>query len=334
MRKIYFDSSITSLKTINIHHKLNLPSEIYTLVQLENSLILIGLGNGFLYIYKKEKILNPSFILKLDKHPIVNILELKNNSVICTSNKPSIFLLKENSINKNKIEYEITKKISTKPQGHQINKIIELQNDNLISIDNVFITLWTNKLEIKKEKKINSPMIDIISLNKKNVAIALPLKKNIIYIENEKLNQIYDFKNIKFIHSLDFNNIFANINDELLFVGGCLGCIYLINLKHKEFIANLNLENKKEIITSVYNLVNGNLVCGGSIVTDDNDKVVKVDSDIIQYEYRQYENAFREIARKKEIHTNIIRNIKEIINHKEMKELVTVSLDGTIIIWN
>lgn len=334
MRKTSFDSSINSLKTINIHHKLNFPSEIYTLIQLENSLILIGLGNGFLYIFKKENILNPFFTLKLDKSPIVNIVELKNNSLICSSNKPSIFLLKENSQTKNKIEYEVIKKICTKPQGHQINKIIELQNENLISIDNVFITLWSNKLEIIKEKKINSPMIDIISLNKKNVAIALPLKKNIIYIENEKLNQIYDFKNIKFIHSIDFNNIFAIINDELLFVGGCLGCIYLINLKHKEFVANLNLKNNKEIITSVYNLSNGNLVCGGSIVIDDNDKVIKVDSDIIQYEYRQYERNFKEISRKKEIHSNIIRNIKEIINHKEMKELVTVSLDGTIILWN
>ena len=94
------------------------------------------------------------------------------------------------------------------------------------------------------------------------------------------------------------------------------------------------MENNQEIITSVYNLANGNLVCGGSIVIDDNEKVIKVDSDIIQYEYKQYENAFREIARKKEIHSNIIRNIKEIINHKEMKELVTVSLDGNIIIWN
>ena len=334
MRKSFFDSSITSLKIINIHHKLDLPSEIYTLVQLENSLIFVGLGNGLLYIYKKEKILNPSFILKLDKYPIVNIVELKNNSIICTSNKPSIILLKENSQIKTKIEYEITKKINTKQQGHQINKIIELQNENLISIDNVFITLWSNKLEIIKEKKVNSPMIDLISLNKKNVAIALPIKKNIICIENEKLNQVYDFKNIKFINSLDFNNIFAIINDELLFVGGCLGCIYLINLKHKEFVANLNLENNKEIITSVYNLANGNLVCGGSLVIDDNDKVIKVDSDIIQYEYKQYENSFREIGRKKQIHSNIIRNVKEIINHKEMKELVTVSLDGTIIIWN
>lgn len=332
MLKTNFDSSITSLNNINIHHKIDLPSEIYTFVQLENGLILLGLGNGQIYIYKKENILKPSFILKVDNNPILNIIQLKNESLICTSNNPSICILKANP--KNNVEYEIIKKVNSKSQGKQINKIIELPNENLISIDNSFITLWTNKLDLKKEKKLNSPIIDIISLNKKIVATALPFKNCIIYFENEKLNQKYDFKNIKFIHSIDINSIFTIMNDELLFVGGCLGCIYLINLKCKEFIANINLLNDKEIISSVYNLVNGNLVCGISLIIDDNKKVIHVDSDLVQYEYKEYQNSFKEISRKKDVHSNIIRKISEIINHKEMKELVSASLDRTIIIWN
>ncbi len=332
MLKSNYDSSITSLKKINIHYTLNLPSEIYTLIQLENGLILIGLGDGSLYIYNRENNLKPSYILKVDKYPILNILQLKDETIICTSNYPSIYILKKNL--KNIVEYEINKKINTKSQGKQINKLIQLPNDNLIVIDNVFITLWSSKFDLIKEKKINSPIIDVISLNKKTIACALPLKKNIIYLEIEKLKQEYEFKNIKFIDSIDFNNIFSIINDELLFVGGCLGSIYLINLKHKEFVANINLENNKEIITSVYNLSNGNLVCGGSLVIDDNNKIVKVDSNLIQYEYRQYENCFKEISRINSIHSNIIRNIKEIVNHKDMKELVTVSLDGNILIWD
>ena len=105
-------------------------------------------------------------------------------------------------------------------------------------------------------------------------------------------------------------------------------------MRHKEFIANVNLINNKEIITSEYNLVNGNLVCGVGLITDDNNKLIKVDSDLIQYEYKQYQNSIKEISRKKEVHSNIIRKILEIINHKDMKELVSVSLDRTIIIWN
>ena len=332
MLKQKFDSSITNLKNINIHHTLNLPTETYTLIQLENGLILIGLGNGQLYIYNKDNFLKPLYILNIDRYPITHIIQAKNDSLICSSNNPSIFILKANPQNNN--EYEIIKKVDTKSLGHQINKIIELPNENIISIDNVYITLWNNKLDLIKERKINSPIIDIILLNKKSVACALPFKKSIIYNNIEKLNQEYEFKNIKFIDSKDFNNIFTILNDEFLFVGGCLGCIYLINLKHKEFVANLYLQRENEIITSVYNLSNGNLVCGGSIVYDEQNKVVKVLSDIIQYEYRQYQNALKEISRKKKVHTNIIRNITEIINHKEMKELTTVSLDGTILIWN
>ena len=91
MLKSNYDSSITSLKKINIHYTLNLPSEIYTLIQLENGLILIGLGDGSLYIYNRENNLKPSYILKVDKYPIVNILQLKDETIICTSNYPSIY---------------------------------------------------------------------------------------------------------------------------------------------------------------------------------------------------------------------------------------------------
>lgn len=325
--------AITSLKTINIHYTINFPSEVYTLIQLENNFILAGLGNGSLYFFNVNNIQKPFFILNVDDTPITNILQLKNGTIVCATKNPSICTIVEHPQNKN--EYEVDKRINIKIQGHQINKIIELENNNIISIDNAYISLWSNKFDLIKEKKINSPIIDIILLNKNKFVCALPLKKCLKYFESEKLNQEYEIKNIKFIQSLDLNNIFCILNDEFLFVGGCLGCIYLINLKYKEFVANIKLRNEKEIITSVYNLVNGDLLCGGSLVFDDNNnKVVKVESDLIQFQYRQYKNSFKEIARKKGLHENIIRDIKEIINHKKMKEVVTVSLDGTIILLN
>ena len=331
MLKSNYDSSITNLKTIN-HYSLNLETEIYCIIQLENGLIILGLGNGSIYFYKKENLLSPFNTIKVDKFPITNIIQLKNNSIVCTSNNPSIFIINQNPQNGN--EYEIEKKVKVKPQGKQINKIIELSNENLISIDNYFVTLWSNNLDEIKEKKLNSPIIDIIQLNKKRIACALPIKKLILYLEPEKLNQEYEFKNIKFINTLDFNNIFSILNGDLLFVGGCLGCIYLINLQHKEFVANLNLIDNNQVITSIYNLVNGDLLCGVSFILIDNEKVTKVDSDLIQYKYNQYKNSLREISKKERIHSNIIRKIKEIINHKEMKELVSISLDGKSIIWN
>ena len=303
--------AITSLKTINIHYTINFPSEVYTLIQLENNFILAGLGNGSLYFFNVNNIQKPFFILNVDDTPITNILQLKNGTIVCATKNPSICTIVEHPQNKN--EYEVDKRINIKIQGHQINKIIELENNNIISIDNAYISLWSNKFDLIKEKKINSPIIDIILLNKNKFVCALPLKKCLKYFESEKLNQEYEIKNIKFIQSLDLNN----------------------NLIYKEFVANIKLRNEKEIITSVYNLINGDLLCGGSLVFDDNNnKVVKVESDLIQFQYRQYKNSFKEIARKKGLHENIIRDIKEIINHKKMKEVVTVSLDGTIILLN
>lgn len=332
LKKNDYSPSITSLKNLNIHYILNFPSEVYTLVQLENGLILIGLGNGSIYFYKVENITKHFFILKADENPILNIRELKNGSIICTTNAPSICVISEHPQNKN--EYQVEKRINTKYQGKQINKIIELENENLISVDNVYISLWSNKFNLMKEKKINSPIIDVIELNKKKFVCAMPMKRCVKYYENENLNQKYEIKNIKFIENIEFNNIFSILNDELLFIGGCFGCIYLVNIKYNEFVANVKLGDERQIITSVYNLPNGDLLCGGSLVIDDNNKVIDVVSDLIQYKYKQYQNYFREIYRKKGIHSNIIRDLKEIINYKKMKEIVSVSLDGKVILLN
>ena len=332
MLKKKYDSSITSLKTINLHHSIKLNSEIYNVIQMENGDLLLSLGNGTINFFKKDNFLKPYYIFEVDKFPITNIIQLENESLICTSSRPSICIVNKNPQEKN--EYEISKKKNTRTQGSQINKIIQLPNEKLISIDNAYISLYSNDLELVKEKKINTPMIDIIIINKKKFACAAPIKKSIIYFDLEKLNQESEIKNLKFANSLDYNNILGILNDELLFVGGCLGCIYLINIKYKEFVANVKLPNEKDIITSVYNLSNGDLLCGRSLAIDDDNKLVEVKSDLVQYQYKQYQNSFREISNKKGIHTNIIRNIKEIVNHKDMKEVITISFDGTILIWN
>ena len=93
--------AITSLKTINIHYTINFPSEVYTLIQLENNFILAGLGNGSL----------PFFILNVDDTPITNILQLKNGTIVCATKNPSICTIVEHPQNKN--EYEVDKSNNT-----------------------------------------------------------------------------------------------------------------------------------------------------------------------------------------------------------------------------
>ena len=334
MLKQKCDSSVRNLDTIHLHHLINLNSEVYSYIQLENTLIIIGLGNGTINYFNKEDLFNPFFILHLDNHPISNITPIPNNLIACSSNKPTIFIVGEDPQNRG--EYEIKNKINLKNSANQINKIVSLENSNILTIDNCFISLWSSNFDIIREKKINSPIVDLLLLKKKKFVCALPLKQCLTFYEHEKLTETYNIKDIKFISCVDFNNILCLFSDEdLILVGGCLGSIYLVNLKYKEFIANIKLENTKGIVTSVYQLVNGDFVCGVSqVFADEAGENVKVSSDLVQYQYRALSNSFREISRKKDIHSNIIRIIIEIINHKEMKELITASLDGSVKVWN
>ena len=63
MKKNDYSPSITSLKNLNIHYTLDFPSEVYTLVQLESGLILIGLGDGSIYFYKVENITKHLYVI-------------------------------------------------------------------------------------------------------------------------------------------------------------------------------------------------------------------------------------------------------------------------------
>ena len=335
MLKQKCDSSIRNLNTIHLHHLISLNSEIYSYIQLENSLlIIIGLGNGTINYFHKEDLFNPFFILHLDNQPITNIAPISNNLIACSSSKPAIYIVGEHPQNQG--EYEIKNKINIKNTSVQINKIVSLENSKILTIDNCFLSLWSSNFDIIKEKKINSPIVDLVLLKKKNFVCALPLKQSLTFFEHEKLSETYNIKDIKFISCVDFNNILCLFSDEdLLFVGGCLGSIYLVNLKYKEFIANIKLENLKGIVTSVYQLVNGDFVCGVSqVFADEQGENVKVCSDMVQYQFKSLSNSFKEISRKNEIHSNIIRVIIEILNHKEMKEIITASLDGNIKVWN
>lgn len=334
MLKQQCDSSIRNLSTIHLHHLINMNSEIYSYIQIEENMIIIGLGNGTLNFFHKEDLFNPFFVLNLGKNPITSLYAFDKKIIASSSTQPTIFIIGEHPQNRG--EYEIKKKINLKNASTQINKIKQLENSKIITIDNCFINLWSNNFELIKEKKINSPIVDILLLKKNKFVCALPLKQCLTFYEPEKIAETYNIKDIKFINCVDFNNILCLFADEdLILVGGCLGCVYLVNLKYKEFIATINLENRKGIVTAVYQLVNGDFVCGVSqIFADESGENVKVQSDLVQYRYRAMNNSFKEINRKKEIHTNIIRIIFEIINHKEMKELISGSLDGNIKVWN
>lgn len=337
MLKPKFESAIKSIKNVHLHHLSEVDSEAYCINQIHNSFILVGLGNGDIIFYKKENLVNPFYKIHVDGFPITNLVEISDKFISCSSAKPSLIILGEHPQIKN--EYEIKSKINLRSSSGSINKLILLPNDIISSVDNMYISLWTFKsqknIELIKEKKIGTPISDIISLNKNTLVCALPLKKSLLFFDSEKLTQTYEIKDLKFVNSLEFNNILCLMSNDFLFVAGCSGNAYLINLKHKEFVANVKLTYNEEIITSVYELINGNLLCGISVLMQDPvNSTILVSSDLVQYDYKPDSNRFQVINRIKDTHNGIIRCIKEIINHKEMKELVSVSFDSTVKIWN
>ena len=120
---------------------------------------------------------------------------------------------------------------------------------------------------------------------------------------------------------------------DLIAIGGCMGSIYLVNLKNKHLIANVNIRYKNEIITCIHLIENGDIVCGTSMILKDNDTQREyICPNIVQFRYDN--QVFREVRRKKNVHEDVIEKIIEIVNHKGINEFATVSIDGSFKVWD
>ena len=112
-----------------------------------------------------------------------------------------------------------------------------------------------------------------------------------------------------------------------------MGYIYLVNLKNKQLIANVGIRYKNEIITCIYLINNGDLVCGTSMIVNDNDTQQEyICANLVQFRYEN--QVFKEVHRKKNVHEDVISKIIEIVNHKGINEFATISYDGSFRIWD
>ena len=119
----------------------------------------------------------------------------------------------------------------------------------------------------------------------------------------------------------------------MLIIGGCVGIVYLVSLKNKQFVANVNIRYKNELITTMLRMHNGDLLCGTSILTiDENTQKEFICSNLVQYRYEN--KIFKEIYRKPNAHDDVIIKLCEIINHKGISEFGTISLDSTFKVWD
>ena len=325
--------SIENISRVNVHHQSNTSSPIYSLLQLESGVVVIGLYNGFLYFYTQNALKNPYSSLKIDKFPINSIIQVQDDQLLCTSGS-LIYLIFENNLKK--LDYNKKEKIVVGNIFGKINKILLLPDDSLIIGDNKFISLYKKKgkkINYIKQIKVGSPILDLVIIQSNLVLAASPEKKSLFFIDLDKFGKNYEINNIKFFQDISFGNLIIKIEKDLLVIGGCVGIVYLISLKNKQMVANVNIRYKNEIITAMHRMNNGDLLCATSmILRDENTKNDYICSNLVQYRYEN--NIFKEICRKENAHDDVVKRVCEIINHRGIGEIGTISLDSNFKVWD
>ena len=333
-------TKIQYIEKISIHHESAFPSSVYSIIQLDNGIVALGLSNSEIYFYSQNNLKHPYFSIELDTDPVHTMIQLSPELILCSSGKPALYLLTESKAKRG--YYDKKDKLDTNNSLiKQVNKILLLLNDNFITGDYKFISLWNlkgKKVKLLKQIKVGFPVMDILNL-KDNIAVcAVPQKQSLLFFDTEKLVQKYEIQNIKFLTEIYSNNLLAKLQKNMLFIGGCIGGVYLINLKNKQLVANVALKYKDEVITSIHKMDNGCLVCGVSALVE-NDEMnnnegikYKICSDLVQYKYDG--KSFYEVCRKSLVHDDFIRSVIEVVNHMGISEIGTISFDRTFKVWD
>ena len=206
--------------------------------------------------------LDMEFYIKDFNNKINYVTQLSNgNIIICFSNIIYIIkLIEENSIIK---QYSIIKKLKSKNENFNINKIIEIKNKNyLITCDSNYLTIYS-KINLNEYKDINYIKTDeevkcIEYINEKCFMSVQPQNQNIIFydIDNLKNNNII----IENIQSIFGRYVVKNVNKyNCIFIAGIQG-IYLISVDTYKLISFFKID---ECISSIdYDFFSNRLICG------------------------------------------------------------------------
>ena len=323
---------IDDISKINIHHQYDTKCPIYSIIQLDSGIIAIGLYNGYIKFFVSNNLDEPYLCVKIDEFPIYSVLQLEDDELICNSGQ-NLYLLYDSKKNSN---FDKKEKVINENLHGNINKILLLYDKSILIGDDKYISLFQKdkkKLNLIKHLKVNASIMNLNLIQTNLLLATVPSLQKIIFCDPEKLVKTYEISNIKFYEGIKYNNIICRISKDLIIIGGCMGLVYLVNLKNKHLIANVGIRYKNEIITCINLIQNGDIVCGTSmIMKDDNTKQEYICSNLVQYRYENL--VFKEIKRQKNVHEDVIEKIIEIVNHKGINEFATVSLDGNFKVWD
>ena len=323
---------IDDISAINIHHYYDSKFPVCSIIQLDSGRISIGLTNGTILFFSANNFDEPYLYFKVDEFPIYSLLQIEDDQIICSSGN-NLYIIYDNK--KNGI-YDKKEKIENENLHGNINKILLMYDKSLLIADNKYISLFNRdkeKLILMKHLKVNASIMNLYLIQSTLLLAIVPSLQKVLFCDPEKLVKTYEIQNVKFYEGIKYDNIICRISKDLLVIGGCMGFVYLVNLKHKQLIANASLRYKNEIVTCMYLIKNGDLVCGTSLIVKESESQQEyVSSNLVQYRYEN--QIFKEIHRKKNIHEDIIQKLFEIVNHKGINEFATISIDGYFKIWD
>ena len=301
---------------------LNIKNGICSIIKLKNENIAIGTRNGELIIYNQT---NLDQICKIKAHSegntsIYSLLELKDNTIItCGGN----LTMKHYNFNEKDKKLEELQELFCRNNSSYICRVIELSNKNLVSSDNNHILFWkkslNNKYEIIKDIDDFGGVIQHLFLMNEKYIIAHN-NNGVLRIYNHENNYKLE-KQIDNIFSYAYMHRFSQINNDLFCLSGD-EFIYIFSISKMELVSNVKVTNVN--FHSILILTNNTILTGAC----QNGK----NYHLIQFKIND-QCEIKEISRYENVHSSIIWQLIILNNDDEGDEIVSVSDDGYIKMW-
>ena len=289
----------------------------YCFIQLKNNNIAIGFNSGIIGIYESKNFIE-LFHINAHSKDIRCILELSNGYIASCSNDNNII------INKINYEHKSNEEIQKIKNNSCVYKLIEINEQFLISCDCENIDIWIkndeNKYDNYKSMQIGKNIYGLLQLNEKLFCAHIAMKTLHFY-------NIEDFSLVKELDNIPtrlYNNL-CIINKEIL----CIGTteqIFLISISKMEIIKSVNVD--KCGIESLTFLPNNTLLTGVTIGVNN----LPLYS-FIQFKLNDDNNDLIEISRKDKVHGWTIYDLKCIVVNGQYKIASSGSMDCKIKIW-
>ena len=231
--------------------------------------------------------------------------------------------MKNYSYNCNEKKLVQLQELYCKDNSSYICKVLELPNKSLVSSDNNHILIWNKSINDKFEI-----IQDISDFGGVMQHLALINEKYIVCHNNSGILRIYNCldnfkleKEIKNIFSYAYMHRFCIISPDIFCLAGDQ-YIYLFSIIKMELIQSYKVENLK--FHSIIILPNKTILCGAY----QNENLCH----LIQFQIDE-NSQIKEISRKEKVHSTIIWQLAYLFNKDNLNEIISVSDDSYIKIW-